>query len=49
MNKIEELIEQLCPDGVSTSHIWELTLWDKKFNAVDNFKQLEVKNYKYFL
>jgi type I restriction enzyme S subunit len=49
MNKIEELAEQLCPEGVPLRYIWELTLWDKRFNAVDNFKQAEVRNYKYFL
>ena len=49
MNKIIALIEELCPEGVPISHIWELTIWDKKFNAVDNFKQPDVRNYKYFL
>lgn len=49
MNKIEKLIEELCPDGVRYKHLWEVTTWDKRFNAVENSKQPEVVKYKYFL
>ena len=49
MTKIENLIQRYCPDGVQFSPIWELTAWDKKFNAVDKHKQPVVMSYKYFL
>ena len=49
MNKIEKLIQQLCPDGVEYKHLWEVTTWDKRFNAVENYKQPQVIKYKYFL
>lgn len=29
---------------VEWKKLWEVTIWDKRFNAVDNFKQK--KNYK---
>lgn len=29
--------------------LWEVTIWDKKFNAVDRFKQPKIKKYHYFL
>ena len=49
MNKIEKLIQQHCPDGVEYKHLWEVTTWDKRFNAVENYKQPQVIKYKYFL
>jgi type I restriction enzyme S subunit len=49
MIEIYNLIDKLCPDGVPFEPLWKLTTWDKRFNAVDNFKQPKVKNYKYFL
>ena len=49
MSRLEELIKNLCPDGVEYKHIWELTAWDKKFNAVDRSKQSKVYDYHYFL
>jgi type I restriction enzyme S subunit len=38
-------------DGVEVEWkaLWEVTIWDKKFNAVENFKQSEVIKYHYFL
>ena len=33
MSKLEELINTLCPNGVEYKELWELTAWDKKFNA----------------
>ena len=45
MSKLEELIEELCPDGVEYKNLWEVTAWDKKFNAVD--KNMQKKVYKY--
>lgn len=49
MSKIDKLIQELCPDGVVFKHIWEVTTWDKKFNAVDNHKQPKVYKYTYLL
>ena len=49
MSKIDELIKKKCPNGVEYKHLWELTTWDKKFNAVDNAKQPKVLKYYYYL
>ena len=49
MNKIDELIEKLCPNGVEFKPIWSVTAWDKKFNGVEKYKQNKVNSYKYFL
>ena len=49
MSKLEELIEELCPDGVEHKPLWSVTIWDKKFNAVERFKQPKVINYQYLL
>ena len=49
MSKIDNLIKELCPDGVIYKALWSLTTWDKRFNAVDNHKQPKVKKYFYFL
>ena len=48
-SKIDQLIQELCPDGVKFKHIWEVTAWDKKFNAVDNHKQEKTYKYTYLL
>lgn len=49
MNKIERLIEALCPEGVEHRKLWEVTAWDKNFNAVASGKQSRVQSYKYLL
>lgn len=49
MSKIDELIKEKCPDGMEYKPLWELTTWDKKFNAVDNSKQPKVLKYHYYL
>ena len=49
MNRLEELIQQYCPDGVEYHSIWSLTAWDKKFNGVDKSKQKRVIKYNYLL
>lgn len=49
MSKLDELIQELCPDGVEYMPLWSVTIWDKKFNAVDRAKQPEVINYNYLL
>ena len=45
-NFLEKLL-----DGaeVEWKSLWEVTTWDKKFNAVDNYKQPKVIKYHYFL
>ena len=49
LNTIEKLIKELCPNGVGFLPIWKVTVWDKKFNAVENSKQEKVIKYKYLL
>lgn len=49
VNKLNELIHTLCPDGVEFKHLWEVTIWDKKFNSVDREKQPVVISYPYLL
>ena len=49
MSKLQELIERLCPEGVPFKPLWELTIWDKKFNGVDRSKQPKVISYPYLL
>lgn len=49
MGKIDELIKELCPNGVLTYPLWSLTAWDKKFNAVDKSMQRKIIKYKYLL
>ena len=49
MSKLDDLISELCPDGVEYLPLWSVTIWDKKFNAVDRNKQPKVENYKYLL
>lgn len=49
MSRLNDLIAELCPDGVEHKMLWEVTAWDKKFNAVDNYKQPKVVKYYYYL
>ena len=49
MSKLEELIQQYCPDGVEYYPLWSLTAWDKKFNGIDKSKQKRVIKYNYLL
>ena len=49
MSRIDELIARYCRDGVEYKHLWEVTTWDKRFNAVENHKQPKLIKYKYFL
>lgn len=39
----------MCPNGVAYRFIWEVTVWDKKFNAVERYKQEFVDKYQYIL
>jgi len=47
MSKFDDLITKYCPDGVEFKELWEVTTWDKKFNAVDKSKQKKVYKYPY--
>ena len=49
MKRIDRLIAELCPDGVECKELWEVTVWDKRFNGVDRRKQPSVIKYHYFL
>ena len=50
VNKISNLFESLCPNGVEFRKIWELTIWNVKFKSVEKEKQPRVnKNKKRFL
>ena len=49
MSKLKELIDRLCPNGVPFRPLWELTIWDKKFNGVDKKKQPKIISYPYLL
>ena len=47
MNKIDKLINELCPEGVEFKELWEVTAWDKRFNAVDNKKQKKILSFNH--
>jgi type I restriction enzyme S subunit len=49
MNKIQQLLQQLCPEGVEFKKLWEVTAWDKKFNGLDKHMQKKVIIYPYVL
>ena len=49
MSKLDELIRELCPDGVESVPLWSVTIWDKKFSSVDRKKQPKIINYSYLL
>ena len=49
MSKIEQLIQQLCPEGVEYKKLHELTTWDKRFNGVDKSMQPKTISYPYLL
>jgi type I restriction enzyme S subunit len=49
MSRLEELIADYCPEGVEYKPLWAVTIWDKKFNAVDRKKQPHITNYNYLL
>ena len=49
MSRLEELIQELCPDGVQYKPLWSVTFWDKRFQGVDKKKQQKVGSYHYLL
>lgn len=48
MSKLNDLIQQYCPNGVEYKHIWEITSWDKRFKEVENSKQSKIDKYHYY-
>lgn len=49
MSKLEQLISEFCPNGVDHVHLWEVTIWDKRFNSVGRKKQKQIITYPYLL
>lgn len=49
MGRIDELIAELCPEGVEYMPLWSVTAWDKKFNAVDRSMQSKICKYPVLL
>ncbi|WP_232233374.1 restriction endonuclease subunit S [Sedimentibacter sp. B4] len=49
LSNLEQLINELCPDGVEFVPMWEVTIWDKRFNSVDRKKQPQIITYPYLL
>lgn len=49
VNRISGLMADLCQNGVTYAPLWQLTSWDKKFNAVDRAKQPRVHKYNHLL
>jgi len=45
MSKLNDLIAELCPNGVEQKHLWEVTIWNKRFNAVNKIKQPKILSY----
>ena len=46
MSKIDELLKN---EKVEWKKLWEVTIWDKKFNGVEKFKQKKINKYHYYL
>ena len=49
MSKLNDLINQLCPQGVEYKPLWSVTTWDKHFNAVNDCEQPFVNKHHYYL
>lgn len=47
MSRLEELIQEYCPDGVEYLALWKITSWDKQFNSVKKEKQPTKENFKH--
>ena len=46
MSKIDELLKN---EKVEWKKLWEVIIWDKKFNGVEKFKQKKINKYHYYL
>ena len=49
MTHIEQLIQDLCPQGVEFKKLGEVTYWDKRFNEVERSMQPQIRKYHYYL
>ena len=49
MSELSYLEKLLDGENIKWKPLWQVTVWDKKFNAVDRLKQLKVINYQYLL
>lgn len=49
MSKLNDLIKEMCPNGVEYKKVWQITTWDKKYNSVDKYMQPKIIKYNYLL
>ncbi|HGW4196143.1 TPA: restriction endonuclease subunit S [Morganella morganii] len=49
MSELSYLEKLLDGENIKWKPLWQVTVWDKKFNAVDRLKQLKIINYQYLL
>ena len=49
MTKLEQLIQDLCPNGVKIVPLWSVTAWDKHFKGIDKSMQQKIVSYPYLL
>ena len=49
MNRIERMLQELCPEEVEYKPLWQVTVWDKNFKGVDRSWQSRVISYPYVL
>ena len=47
MTKLEQLIQEKCPNGVEYRPLWQLLIFDKRFKGVDKSKQQKVVPFKH--
>lgn len=47
MSRLQELINELCPNGVGYKFLWEVTAWDKRFKGIDKKKQIKLNSFKH--
>ena len=48
MTHIEQMIQDLCPQGVEFKKLGEVTYWDKRFNEVERSMQPQIRKYHYY-
>jgi type I restriction enzyme, S subunit len=49
MSRIDDLIRELCPQGVSKVPLWRLTTWDKRFRDIPTDWQPSINPHHYYL
>ena len=49
MTKLDELIQELCPEGVEFVPLWKVTIWDKNSMRLTEQKQPKIISYPYLL